>query len=79
MPNHRPYREINKAEEKVDKAKAQLESDSTGLRHTVLGAVLVMLMGLALWFLLSILPPSPSPIINDRAPALERLYGGGKK
>ena len=39
----RPYREINKPVK-------------FGLANTVLGAVLVVLMGLALWFLLSIMP-----------------------
>ncbi|MDZ4246315.1 MAG: hypothetical protein U1D67_04255 [Dehalococcoidia bacterium] len=57
--NKRPYQEINKPA-------------PGSLRHTIAGAILVVVMGLALYFLLSILP-AESPQINDQAPALEKL------
>lgn len=64
MTSHRPYKEIN-------------EAPATGLRHLIIGLVLFAILFFALIFLWAIIVSAP-PAINDRAPALERFYGGEK-
>ena len=59
----RPYQYINKT-----------EREKMGLRHAIMGIILVAAMFFLLIFLWGIFQPAP-PIINDRVPALEKLIG----
>ena len=73
MTNYRPYQNIEQLPEEYYKnAEKKQQDDATGLHHTIIGVVLFALVIFGLIFLWAIIAPEP-PLVNDRAPALEKL------